>query len=196
MRVAVRIELTFPHAYEVEELRELPGGPSERLLYLPSGSRDGGHDGICLRITPRIGNPWIGVFAFGSPGDDGTESGVYSCPNGESLCVVSGRYTGYVVRAEDPTECDVLALSPVGGVRPVIEANLLLFWDFIAIAAWGSVGLAWQTERICWDDLQVEEITSGLIKGSGWDPVTSGRMSFEVDLNTGKIVSRTGTVPP
>jgi len=84
-------------------------------------------------------------------------------------------------------------IEPILGARALEEARLLIL-GFIAIAAWGSAGLAWKTERVCIDDLQVEETTSSLIKGSGWDPVDNNRSKFEVELRTGKILSRTGAI--
>jgi hypothetical protein len=190
-----QIDLTFPQAYVVEEIQDLPGGPPSRMFYMPSGSQTSGRDGICLKISPRKGAPWIGMFAFSVLGNGEMNSGVYGCPDGESLCVVS-LGEGYVVRADDPTKCDVVPTLPILGVRAVKEAKLLVFWDFTAIAAWGTAGLAWRTERVCIDELQVEEITSSSLKGSGWDPVNNNRSKFEVELHTGEILSRTGAVLP
>ena len=134
------------------------------------------------------------MFAFNMFRDDQMISMVYSCPDGESLCVVS-RGEGYIVRADDPTKCEKVPALPIRAVRVVEEAGLILFWDFTAIAAWGSAGLTWRTERVCWDDLQVEEITPAVIRGTGWNPADNNRSSFQVDSRTGKIISRTGTGP-
>ena len=189
----MNIDLTFPQDYVVEEISDLPGGPPSRMFYMPSGSQTSGRDGICLKISPRKGVPWYGMFAFNVLGSGEMISGVYGCPGGESLFVAS-RGVGYTVRADDPSKCEVGPIEPILGVRVLEEARLLIFWDFIAIAAWGSAGLAWKTKRVCIDDLQVEEIASGLIKGSGWDPVNNNRSKFEVELHTGEILSRTGAI--
>ena len=190
-----QINLTFEHTYAVEEIQDLPGSSPARVHYLPSGSEISGHDGICLKISPRTGAPWIGMFAFNINRNSEAPSGVFGCPDGETLCVVS-QGTGYMVCASDPTKCDIVPASPVLGVCALKHARLLVFWDCTTIAAWGPAGFAWKTERLCADELRIEEITSSSVKGSGWDPVTNGRSSFEVELQTGRILSRTGTVLP
>src|SRR4029077_14457295 len=69
----------------------------------------------------------------------------------------------------------------------LLEQKLLVFADFTSLAAYGSDKFAWQSPRVCWDELKITKVTSGLIEGTGYDPtnpLTSSR--FAVDAKTGR----------
>jgi hypothetical protein len=57
-------DFTFERAYDVVLADELPGS-GRRVTYLPSGSTQGGRDGLLLKFTPVGGQAWPGCFAFG-----------------------------------------------------------------------------------------------------------------------------------
>jgi hypothetical protein len=73
-------------------------------------------------------------------------------------------------------------------VRPIFEKQLLVFTDFSGLAAYGSNGLAWRSQRVCWDDLKIVRVTRDTIEGTGYDPANPAthRSRFIVDLKTGR----------
>jgi hypothetical protein len=68
------------------------------------------------------------------------------------------------------------------------EHKLLVFCDFIRLAAYGSNGLVWRSPRVCWDELKITNVTSETIEGTGYDPTNSltQAMRVVVDLETGR----------
>lgn len=145
-----KLDLTFPHYYEVEELQEFPSATSqERRIYYPGASQEGGHDGLLVMVSPYVGQPWLGVFAFGYDSPKAL-SCIYSCPHGESLCVVSAGQ-GHIVRADDPYICEKVEAYPVLDARPLPTNRLLVFADFTKMVAYGPGGIAWTTSRLSSD---------------------------------------------
>ena len=73
-------------------------------------------------------------------------------------------------------------------VRQLPEAGLLVFSDFTHLAAYRNNKLAWQSARVCWDDLKIAKITNEVIEGVGYDPTNSitHERPFSVDLRTGR----------
>src|SRR5260221_3583526 len=94
----MNIDLTFAQNYTLDTDVWLPPcAGSTPLYYYPGASTVGGHDGTLLEIAPNDGMTWLGMFAGGSQG----YSGVYGCPNGHSIFVLSsGRWD--FVRLSDP----------------------------------------------------------------------------------------------
>jgi len=78
--------------------------------------------------------------------------------------------SAYVVNAEQPEAWEEIPVTPVLDVRPLLEQKLLVFADFIRLAAYGSDKFAWQSPRLCWDELKITNVTSGIIEGTGYDP--------------------------
>jgi hypothetical protein len=180
-----RVELMFPHDYEVELAEELPPGPGRvKQIYFPGGSDRGGRDGILLEVIPTGAARWIGIFARRQI-YSGDRSGVFSCPDRRSLCVVSaGR--GYIVRADDPRVWQEVPCEPIDDVVLSREAGLILFTDFDHLIAYGPDGLAWETERTSWDGLWVTEVTREHVRGVAWDPFVEREVEFLVDTRTGR----------
>jgi hypothetical protein len=80
----IQVITDFSYDYEIEVLDEIPNG-SEPVHYFDS--RNGGNDGLMLRITPKNSDSWIGMFLFGNKFPKAFKK-VFSCPNENSLCVV------------------------------------------------------------------------------------------------------------
>lgn len=177
------LDLTFPRQYEVEELRELSSGVSrEKRLYFPGATEEGGHDGVLIRVTPHSGEPWLGVFAQGDFANAVT--GIYSCPDENSVCVISAGQ-GYVVRADNPQDWEEIEGYPVLDVRPVSSRRLLVFADFTTLLAYGSDGKSWVTSRLSSDGLKITEATPNYIRVSGWDAAQQREVDIFVDVATG-----------
>ncbi len=65
------LDESFPRRYGVQVVDELPGGPRPRHYFLPSGSADGGRDGVLIRVEPIDSAPWTALCA-------GFPSGLYT----------------------------------------------------------------------------------------------------------------------
>jgi len=137
----------FAHDYRVEEVIELGMGSGlEKHFYFPSASEQGGRDGVLLRIIPVTGTSWVGTFGFGSEIPKAI-TGVYSCPDPESLCVIA-KGEGYLVNVTEPTVWQEIDVYPILDIRVIGELELLVFADFTGIAAYGRNGHRWTTKNL------------------------------------------------
>jgi hypothetical protein len=187
MRRVLEVDLTYPHSYEVEEVREIPGTGKLDIpvLYFPRPVHRPEHDGLWLRIRANKGTPWVGVFAFGYASPQAF-SRVVSWADPEHVCVVAGG-AGYLVKADEPERWERIPVTPVLDIRSAPEHGLLVLADFTKLAAYGSKGLAWQSPRVCWDELKIVAVSSDRIEGVGYDPMNlDASRPFAVDIKTGR----------
>ena len=184
----LEFDFAFPHSDEVDELRDWPATRSFSIpviCFPPPKSRPE-HNGLWLRVRAKSGKAWIGVFAFGYTSPPAF-SRVVSSPDVEKVCVVS-QGSAYIVSAEKPEVWEQIPIIPVLDVRPLPEQKLLVFADFIRLAAYGSDKLAWRSPRVCWDELKITNVTGDIIEGTGYDPTNTvtRELRFAVDLKTGR----------
>lgn len=181
--MSLRIDLSFPHQYEVDPSIELPGSPGRiRQVYYPGASEIGGRNGLLVGLRPDAGEPWIGLFERGGLGGIG---GVFSHPDTRSVCVVSYG-SGYVVRVDEPGRWAEVSCTPITDVRQVLPQRLIIFATPILICAFSEHGEVWRTKRLVWDDLRIVEITADILRGTGWDAASDRQAEFTVDLLTGR----------
>lgn len=173
------IRLEFPHLFELEVVREIPGR-TEKLRYFPA-ARHHDCDGILLRVTPNGAAPWNGLFA-GQPSGR-YKSGVYSCPNANALCVVSNG-AGYVLDVRDPDGYQEIPISPVLDVVPGIGVGILVLANYTDVLAWGHSGRCWLAERVSFDGIRNLRVEGGTLRGLSWSPVDD-EQPFALDLSTG-----------
>ena len=180
------LHMAFPHNYEAELLQEFPGFPSAgtaQRFYFPGGVEAGGRDGLIVRVVPELGNAWVGIFAFGKESRRGV-SGLYTCPQSDWICVVASGQ-GYWVNVHDPTDTELVPLTPILGVLPVPSEGLLAFYDFTRLIALGVGGVAWKTPSLSWDGLEEVRAIGGVICGKAWDSPREQWVAFEVELDSG-----------
>jgi hypothetical protein len=170
----------FPRRYDAEVLDELPAAHALRFYY-PGASQRGGRDGLLVAVRPEIGEEWLGVFAFGSIGR--ADPILSSTPNKSTLCVVASA-EGYLVRADDPKTWSTVPIIQITDFRPIPERQMIVMASYTHLAALGADGLLWRTDQISWDGITITNIGEGYIEGKGWDPTTSVRPTFRVDLQT------------
>ncbi len=183
----LEFDFTFPHSYEVEELHEWPGAGTfgVPVIYFPPPTSRPEHNGLWLKVKAKSGKGWVGVFAFGYNSPPAF-SRVLSSPDPECMCVVS-HGSAYMVNAEQPELWEEVPSSPVLDVRPLPQQKLLLFADFIRLAAYGINKVAWRSPRVCWDELKITNVTNETIEGTGYDPTNEHESRrFAVDLRTGR----------
>jgi hypothetical protein len=183
----LEFDFTFPHLYEVEQVRELPGTGkfSVPVISFPPNEPGREHDGLWLRVSANGGKTWVGVFEFGYTSPPAF-SRVVSFPNEESVCVVSNG-SAYVVNTEKPEIWERIPIVPVLAIRSLPEYKLLIFSDFTKLCAYGAGGLVWRSPRVCWDGLKITKVTSETVEGTGYDPTNSlsQEMQVVVNLKTG-----------
>ncbi len=171
----------FERNYEAEVLGELPSSKA-RVLYYPGASDRGGRDGLLLAIVPHNADEWIGVFAFGGFG--GSITAITSTPSRDSLCVVS-KGAAYLVNVRQPEKWSEVPIVPVTYLQPLPEKGIIVLADHIRIGALGKDGLIWRTRDLSWDGILISQIGPEYIEGEGWNPTTTIRPAFRVNLATG-----------
>ena len=187
MRRSVDFDFSFPCSYEAEELLEFPGTGvfHSPVVHFPRTDKPNG-SGLWLKVKARSGKTWIGVFSRGYNVPPAF-SRVLGSPLPDRVCVIADG-NGYIVDVENPEVWEQIPVMPVLGVRPAVEANLLIFADFTRLAAYGQTGLVWKSQTLCWDDLKISGVTSNTIEGTGYDPTNRAapEMRFVVELRTGR----------
>jgi hypothetical protein len=179
-----RFIFAFPRNYEVKLLSSYLPHPSEKLHHYPSQLEESDRTGIYLRVSPQNAPAWAGFFALGFDSQQ-VASGIYSCPDPDSLCVVVGGYA-YVVNSRNPEDWLRMEQRPAAEVRAVADPKLLLFIGFTSITGMGESGRIWTTSRLSWEGLKVTEIEGPVLRGTGWDAIADKEIPFEVDLRTGE----------
>lgn len=174
---------TFPHAYAIEQLTELPSAAPKRYFY-PGASGLGGHDGLLVKVRPVDGEAWLGTFAFGHSSPRGI-SGIFSTPDPQRICVVS-RGAGYLVNIALPTDWELVSADPIMDARPILAQGIIVFADWTDLVAYGADGMKWRTNRLACDGLTITEVTENHIKGTFSKGGEAG--CFAVNLKTGEHV--------
>lgn len=186
-RIAAVSRLVFPHRWEAEILPQRPLILPPRHFTYPREAEEVERGALELLVRPASDAPFLATFALGFA-DPAAPTGLWSCPNPDELCALSGGYA-YILDTRDPRQCTRLGLQPVLEVRPLPEHRLLLFAGHQALLAWSVDGLAWQSPRLSSEGLRLTEIRGDQICGVGWDLLTDREIPFVVDLKTGAVLS-------
>ncbi|MCP4602208.1 MAG: hypothetical protein GY847_17110 [Proteobacteria bacterium] len=180
-----RLDLTFPHQYEVDLEAKLPPVLGKiKQFYYPGGVERGGRGGLVVKIMPHQGLSWIGTFASGYNSPVAL-TGIFAYPDEQFLCVVSAG-AGYIVRADDPKSWEQVRAYPITDARTIPEKQLLVFADFTALSAYGPEGMVWTIDDLSWDGLEITEVSPGFIRGLAWDSPRGQKVEFWVDVLTGR----------
>lgn len=185
----MEILLEFEHQYEVEQVQATSGFQGKiRKFFFPGASPIGGKDGILLKIAPITGDPWIGSFAPGRPGQNLLNQAI-SCPNPNELCVISSG-AGYIVQADKPSNWASVRSIPVCDARAVLDKQLLVLSDFTKLVAYGIDGLKWESSKVSSDGIQITDITDGRLTLIGWDAAKQRKIRVSLSLDDGSILDR------
>lgn len=130
------------------------------------------------------GGSFLATCALGFT-DPSMPTGVFPCPNPDELCAVAGGYA-YIIETLEPQRSTHIPLKPVVDVLTVPSHSLLLFVGFHTLLAWGTDGVAWQTQRLSWEGIRITGIESNTLHGIGWNMLTDQEVPFTVDLYTGQ----------
>jgi hypothetical protein len=173
----------FAHRYEAT-LRPRIDTP-DGLIYIPA------RPGLTVEISPAKDDVWTGVFGDGL-GED-LVTGLFTTPDENSVCVVSTG-EGYFVQADDPGAWLRVDCIPVRVILPFPQHRLLVFGNFTELVAYGfdpesidvRLKVAWRTDRLGWDGLEVVRVTDERIEGQAWHAPAERMVGFSVDVNTGR----------
>ena len=158
----------FARDWDVAHERSVPGR-LPGVVYYPGARRDGGSDGLWLRITPAAGEPWTGVFS--SDARPGRLSVVASWPE-PSTVFVAGGGDPYLVRTDDPDIWSRLGRPDARRFDPMPDLGLCLLLDDERLSAYDAAGLAWESDLL----------------GAG--AIWLGRLDDEVHLRTDDLLHR------
>ncbi len=165
----------FPRDWDADHERNLRG-PRPAVVYYPGASRDGGSDGVWLRISPYGGQAWTGVFS--SDNLPGRLSVVASWPDPNLVFVAAGG-SPYLVDARNPDAWSRIERPDTHHFEPLGEKALLL--DGHVLAAYDARGLAWESEAV---------------EGAHWLGVLDGEVHLRsgdrlhrIDLRHGRTVT-------
>jgi len=188
------IDLSFPHRWQAQVLAARPLILPPRHFVYPRDAEEIERGALEVLIRPAGADtsdpkpspgsqPFLATCALGFR-DPAVPTGLWSCPNPVEICAVSGGYA-YLIHAIAPERFTMIPFRPVLALRPVVEANLLLFVGHRNILAWGAQGEAWQTGKLSDEGVTITSIEGGVLCGMGWDLMTDKETPFAVDLHTG-----------
>jgi hypothetical protein len=158
----------FPRDWDAAHERQVRGR-AELVVYYPGARRDGGSDGIWLRIVPAAGDAWTAVFS--SELNPGRLSLVASWPDRSTVFVAAGG-DPFLVRSDAPDAWSRLHRPTARGFEPLPDLGLALLLDDEALCAYDAAGLAWESDRL------------------GPDAVWLGRLDDEAHLRCGNVLHR------
>jgi hypothetical protein len=179
------IDESFKHSWRAEILKARQLILPRRHFTYPVIADEVERGALEVMVTPVKSDAFLATCALGFR-DAAVPSGIWSAPNPDWVCAVSGGYA-YLIDTENPAEFKMIEMRPVLAVHVAIEARLLIFVGNRKIIAWGCEGLVWESENLSDEGVQVDGIESELLSGRGWDMRTDRDYGFDLDLKTGKM---------
>jgi hypothetical protein len=183
---------SFPHHWQAEILAARPLILPTRHFVYPAQAEEVERGALEVLVRPDAmrssasSQEFLATCALGFR-DPAVPTGLWSCPNPDELCAISGGYA-YIISTTDPERFTMISFRPVLDVRPALEQELLLFVGHHSIIAWGPDGQAWQSEKLSSEGLTLEEVSGPVLHGLGWDMMTDKEIPFALDLKTGRSV--------
>lgn len=178
-------DLGFPANYRLEVSPEFPGSGEwgcpghgfaqngDATEFLATGAD------IVVRVETDTETEWVGSFGGGMLAG---RSGLYGTPDPDALLVQCDG-TAHLLNVCHPERGSAVLSSQATQVVPAPEHGLVLVASFIAIAAVGAEGVAWKSDRLCWDDLRIVTVTPTEVVCTGEFMPTA---EFTVDPATGR----------
>ena len=181
-------ERSFPASWSAEILTAPPLIAPARQFVFPRavpGEEDAlARGALQLMVRPVRGGAFLATCALGFR-DPILPSGTWSCPNPDDLLAIAGGY-GYLVRTSAPEAALHLPLRPITAVLSVPDAQLLLLSGFHQVIAVGPEGVLWESARLSWEGVTLQNVRGGTLHGTGWNMQTDREVPFALDLQTGR----------
>jgi hypothetical protein len=182
------VDLTFPHSWKAEILPARPIILPARHFVYPLQVEEVERGALEILIRPEVATtPFLATCALGFR-DPAVPTGIWSTPNLNELCAVSGGYA-YVVDTNAPERFTMIPYRPVLRVLPAIEARLLLFVGHRAILAWAEHGEGWQSPKLSDEGVTITAIEGQTLRGLGWNMIADKERPFVLDLKDGSLQS-------
>ncbi|MGB7264954.1 MAG: hypothetical protein WBC92_05545, partial [Terracidiphilus sp.] len=163
------MELGFPHRWRAEVLAARPMILPPRHFVYPREAEEVERGALEVLVRPGgpDAQPFLATCALGFR-EAAAPTGIWSTPNEEEICAVSGGYA-YLIDTAAPERFTMIAYRPVLEVRAVVTEGLLLFVGHHSILAWGRDGQAWESEKLSDEGVTITEIDGGVLHGVGWE---------------------------
>jgi hypothetical protein len=183
----MKIDLSFRHDYEIKVLkgaiydtRGPMDSPGNFLSWYGTAQKTG------YLVTPRGGEPWIGVVAAGPFPSLSPMNSLFSCPNPRDFCIVLNGQA-LIVSTERPGKSVSVPCAPVLDVKILPEINLMLFSDYTGVVAWGPNGLEWRTCPVAFNGVEILYSDENYIYGSTLDEDGPNPYApFQIEVKTGR----------
>ena len=182
------VDCSFPHRWQAEVLAARPLILPPRHYVYPREAEEVERGALEVLVQPDAPGtqPFLATCAMGFR-DPVVPTGLWSVPNPEEICAVSGGYA-YLIDTSAPERFTMIPYRPVLQVLPLPAEGLLLFVGHHAILAWGAQGEAWQSEKLSDEGVTVTGIEGGVLRGLGWNMMTDKETPFALDLKTGSVL--------
>ncbi|HEY1767804.1 MAG TPA: hypothetical protein VGG26_09115 [Terracidiphilus sp.] len=185
------VDLRFPHRWQAEVLAARPLILPSRHFVYPREADEVERGALEVLVRPEglgsgpIALPFLATCALGFR-DPIVPTGLWSTPEPEKLCAVSGGYA-YLIDTTGPERFTMLPYRPVLAVLPAIEDGLLLFVGSRSVLAWGREGQAWESQKLSDEGVMITGIEEGVLRGKGWTMFTDKETAFALDLRSGRL---------
>jgi hypothetical protein len=193
---------TFPHNWTAEILPNRPMILPSRHYVYPAIVEEVERGALEVLVQPGSPGalPFLATCALGFR-DPATPTGIWSCPNPDWLCAISGGYA-YLIDVAHPENFTMLRYRPVLEVHcylpdkdctsadedGTLSEGFLLFVGHRTILAWSCDGQAWESDRLSWEGITNLRIEGKILHGEGWDLITDKDLPFALELETGKRI--------
>ena len=179
------LDSSFSRRWEAEILSGRPLILPPRHYVYPRDAEEVERGALEVLVRPGGGNAgaFLATCALGFR-DPHAPTGVWSAPNGDEMCAVSGGYA-YIIDTAQPERFTMIPYRPVLAVRPAIDARLLLFVGHRSILAWGPQGQAWESTKVSDEGVTISTIEDGVLRGVGWDLLSDKETPFALHLHSG-----------
>lgn len=177
------IDLSFSCRWQAEILPARPAILPARSFIYPQAAEEVERGALEVLVRPASAPPFLATCALGfrSPA---VPSGLWSCPNAEELCAVSGGYA-YLIDTSAPERFIMLPYKPVLKVLPAVAEELLLFVGHRSVLAWGAQGQVWESAKLSDEGVTITGIKNGILRGTGWEMLADKDIPFALDLRCG-----------
>lgn len=181
------IDLSFPHRWQAEILVVRPPILPMRHFTYPAQAEEVERGALEVMVRPQMDQnpapPFLATCALGFR-DPAVPTGIWSTPEPEKICAVSGGYV-YLIDTAAPERFTMLTLRPVLEIRAILSELLLLFVGHRSILAWGSRGQAWESGKLSDEGLTLGAVDNGILHGKGWEMMSDREAAFLLDLRSG-----------